>query len=69
MNVPLKLEDIVLFYTEDKVSYALDKEGKKYVCEKNLTELEDSLSACRVFPRANRQFIVNAEYIRGYKSV
>jgi len=67
MNVPLKLEDIVLFYREDKISYAVDREGKKYVCEKNLTELEESLGFSGFF-RANRQYIVNADYIRSYKS-
>ena len=67
VNVPLKLEEIVLFYTEDKISYAIDRAGKKYVCEKNLTELEEMLAIAGFF-RANRQYIVNAEYIRGYKS-
>jgi len=67
MNILLWLEDIVLFYTQNKISYAIDKEGKKYVCDKNLTELESELSDAGFF-RANRQYIINAEYIRGYKS-
>jgi DNA-binding LytR/AlgR family response regulator len=67
VNVALKLDEIVLFFTEDKVSYAVDRSGKKYVCEKNLTELEEMLAVAGFF-RANRQYIVNAEYIRGYKS-
>ena len=67
MNVPLRLEDIVLFYTEDKISYAVDRDGKKYICEKNLTELEELLTSGGFF-RANRQYIVNAEYIRSYKT-
>lgn len=66
-NILLRLEDIVLFYTENKVTYCIDKEEKKYLCDQNLGELEEEL--CNVgFFRANRQYIVNAEYIRGYKT-
>jgi DNA-binding LytR/AlgR family response regulator len=67
MNISLKLEDIVLFYTEDKVIYAIDRDGKKYVCDKNLSELDEELKDAGFF-RVNRQYLVNAEYIRGYKS-
>jgi len=66
MNILLRLEDIVLFFTQNKISYAIDKEGKKYVCDKNLSELELELNEAGFF-RANRQYIVNAEYIKGYK--
>jgi two-component system, LytTR family, response regulator len=67
MNIVLRLEDIVLFYTQNKISYAIDREGKKYVCDKNLTELESALGDAGFF-RVNRQYIVNAEYIKGYKT-
>jgi DNA-binding LytR/AlgR family response regulator len=66
-NVLLRLEDIVLFYTEDKIVYTLDKEGRKYLCEQNLSDLENILDNHRFF-RANRQYIVNISYIRGYKA-
>jgi DNA-binding LytR/AlgR family response regulator len=67
MNISLKLEDIVLFYTEDKIIYAMDREGRKYVCDKNLSELDEELKDAGFF-RVNRQYIINAEFIRGYKS-
>ena len=67
MNMSLKLEDVVLFYTENKIVYTIDKEGKKYVCEQNLSLLEEELGNTGFF-RANRQFLINAEYIKGYKS-
>jgi DNA-binding LytR/AlgR family response regulator len=67
MSVSLKLEDVVLFYTENKVVYTIDKEGRKYVCEQNLSLLEDALGNTGFF-RANRQFLINAEYIRGYRT-
>ena len=66
-NILLRLEDIVLFYTESKIIYTIDREGRKYICDKNLTELEMELSEANFF-RVNRQYIVNAEHIRGYKA-
>jgi len=67
MNILLRLDDIVLFYTESKIIYTIDREGKKYVCDKCLSELEEDLNDAGFF-RVNRQYIINSEYIRGYKS-
>jgi DNA-binding LytR/AlgR family response regulator len=67
VNILLRLEDIVLFYTESKIIYCIDQEGKKYVCDQNLGQLEEELSDAGFF-RVNRQYLVNAEYIRGYKA-
>lgn len=66
-NIALKLEDITLFYTENKVVYVLDRFSKKYISDKTLTELEHDLDG-NTFFRANRQCIININYIRGYKS-
>ncbi|MEO7961188.1 MAG: LytTR family transcriptional regulator DNA-binding domain-containing protein [Ginsengibacter sp.] len=65
-NIALKLEDITLFYTENKVVYVIDKCSKKYISDKTLTELEDDLDK-NVFFRANRQYIININYIRSFK--
>ncbi|MDQ6843887.1 MAG: response regulator, partial [Bacteroidota bacterium] len=35
-NIALKLEEITLFYTENKVVYVLDCFSKKYICDKTL---------------------------------
>jgi DNA-binding LytR/AlgR family response regulator len=67
-NVLLKIEDIVLFYTESRVVYVLDKEGRRYMCDQNLSELETLLDD-HTFFRANRQYIINIQYIRGYKTL
>ncbi len=67
-NVLLKIEDIVLFYTESRVVYVLDKEGRRYMCDQNLSELE-SLLDDHTFFRANRQYIINIQYIRAYKTL
>lgn len=63
----LKLDDIVLLYTENKLVYVIDKYGKKYVGEKTLGEMELELDD-RVFFRANRQYIININFIKGFKS-
>ncbi|MGC4034870.1 MAG: LytTR family DNA-binding domain-containing protein [Chitinophagaceae bacterium] len=67
VSISLRLDDVVLFYTENKIVYVIDRDGKKYLCDKNLGELEVELNESRFF-RVNRQYIVNAEYIHGYKA-
>ena len=66
-NISLRLEDIVFFFTENKVVYVVDKWNKKYIADKNLGELEEDLDR-DIFFRANRQYIVNINYIKGFKS-
>jgi DNA-binding LytR/AlgR family response regulator len=63
----LRLEDVVLLYTENKIVYVADKDGKKYMAEQNLSELITSLDET-VFFRANRQYIVNIAFIKSFKS-
>jgi DNA-binding LytR/AlgR family response regulator len=65
-NIALRLDDIVLLYSENKIVYVTDKTGKKYLTDKNLTELEEELDDT-IFFRANRQYILNMNYIRGFK--
>src|SRR5947208_13168173 len=38
-NISLRLEDIVLFFTENKIVYVVDKWSKKYLVDRNLGEL------------------------------
>jgi DNA-binding LytR/AlgR family response regulator len=66
-NIAMRLEDIVFFYTENKIVYVIDKNGKKYMTDKNLSDLEDELDDV-VFFRANRQYIVNLNYVKGFKA-
>ncbi len=62
----LKLEDIILFYTENRVVFVIDRFSKKYILDKTLTELETELDD-KIFFRANRQYIVNLDYVKGFK--
>lgn len=66
-NIALRVEEIVLFYTENKLVYVITQNGKKYLSDKNLGELELELDET-VFFRVNRQYLVNINYIRGFKS-
>jgi DNA-binding LytR/AlgR family response regulator len=64
--IALKLEDIVLLYTENKLVYVIDRYGKKYVGDKTLSEMEMELDESSFF-RANRQYIININFIKGFK--
>ena len=66
-NISVLLAHIVFFYTKDRIVYALDSSGKKYFAEENLTELERELDK-EVFFRANRQFIININYIKSFRN-
>lgn len=66
-HVPLKLEDIALFYTENRLTFLIDKEGKKYIVDNILSTLEQELDKTK-FYRANRQSIINIDFIKGYKT-
>jgi DNA-binding LytR/AlgR family response regulator len=66
-HIALKLEEIVLFYTENKLVYVIDRLGKKYLADKNLSDLEEELDS-NLFFRANRQYIININFIRGFKT-
>ena len=66
-NISLRMDDVVLFYTENKIVYVIDRWGKKYLADKNLSELEEELDDATFF-RANRQYIININFIRGFKA-
>ena len=62
----LKLEDVILFYTENKLVYVIDRYGKKYLSEKSLGDLQLELDPKHFF-RANRQYIININFVKGFK--
>lgn len=65
-NILLRLDDIVLFYTENKVVYVIDKLDKKYLIYSNLSEIEEDLDPL-VFFRANRQYIISINFIKSFR--
>jgi DNA-binding LytR/AlgR family response regulator len=67
INIALKTDEIAIIYTEDKLVFVIDREGKKYRVDKNLAELENELDPA-IFFRANRQYIINIGFIKSYRS-
>ncbi|MEP6594575.1 MAG: LytTR family DNA-binding domain-containing protein, partial [Ginsengibacter sp.] len=66
-HISLKIEDVALFYTENKIVYVIDKSGKKFTIDKTLNELETDLDK-KIFFRVNRQYIVNLSFVKSYRS-
>jgi two-component system LytT family response regulator len=63
----IKVEEVAYFYTEHKLVFLVDKEGKKYLAHaSNLTDLMAQLNK-KVFFRANRKYIININFIKKYK--
>ncbi len=66
-NIALRLEDVAIIYTQNKVVYVMDHCSKKYLCDKTLSELEAELDE-NIFFRVNRQYIVNINYVKSFKT-
>ena len=65
-TISIKLEEIVMFYTENRIVYVIDSVGKKYLSDRSLNELEEELNDS-IFFRANRQYIINLNFIKSFK--
>lgn len=60
--IALPAEKIAYFFSENKLSFIVSKDGKKYPIDQTLEELSDVLDP-RVFFRINRQYVVTFESI------
>ncbi|CAN5621810.1 LytTR family DNA-binding domain-containing protein [soil metagenome] len=56
--IPLDIQEIAYFYTEDKVSFIKTNTEQRFVVDNSLDELEQLLDPTSFF-RANRQFIIS----------
>lgn len=63
----LPVTEIAFIYRTDTIIFVVDKNEKKYFCDKNLSILETELSQ-QLFFRVNRKYIVNIDFVRGFKS-
>jgi two-component system LytT family response regulator len=59
----VEFRDAAYFYTEDKITFIVNKAGKRYPIDYSLEALEN-MADPRNFFRINRQFIVNIEAIQ-----
>jgi two-component system, LytTR family, response regulator len=66
-NISMPLENIVFFYTKNKIVYAIDYASKKYVVEGTLSRLEPELDS-NIFFRANRQYIINISHVKSFRA-
>jgi len=58
----VEVEDAIYFYTENKITFLISKEGKRYPIDFSLEKLEEGLDANAYF-RINRQFIISIKAI------
>jgi len=65
--VSIPLEEAAYFFTDQKVSFLVTKEGRKYLVNKTLKELEEELDP-KKFYRANRKYIIHISSIKSYRS-
>ena len=54
---------VAFFYTSDKITFLVNKEGKRYPLDYSLEQLDEMADQSKFF-RINRQFIVNIESIK-----
>ncbi len=64
-----RVEEIVAFYTEDKLTYLVTKEqGRQYLVDYSLNDLDGGLLDPTQFYRINRQYVISIEYILELKN-
>ncbi len=58
----INIEDVVYFYTEDKVNFLCTRDSRRFVIDFNLDTLESTLDP-KTFFRINRQYIIGIHSI------
>ena len=59
----VEINDVAYFFTQDKITFLVNKKGKRYPIDYSLEDL-CKISDPRSFFRINRQFIINIEAIK-----
>ncbi len=65
--IPIKTDDIAFFFIDTGIVKGVLFEGKKFILDKKLEDLEEELNP-KIFYRANRQFVINRNAIKSIKS-
>ena len=63
----LAVEDVACFVSVDKLAFALTRDGERHLVDGALADIERELDPARFF-RANRQTIVNADAVAGFRA-
>lgn len=66
--IPLNIKNIAVFYSVDRLIFAVDFSGKKFTIDKCLAEIEETVNT-RNFFRVNRSVIVNSDAIKEFKVI
>ncbi|HLY68437.1 MAG TPA: LytTR family DNA-binding domain-containing protein [Puia sp.] len=65
----IKTEDVVCLYTNQSLVYLIDRENSKLMVDaQNLSEVYEYIDH-QVFFKANRQYIVNINFVKNYKKI
>lgn len=64
--IALNLDEVAFFFTEHKIVFVRDFQGRQMIVDKNLGELENDLNKEQFF-RINRKFISNIKAIDRFK--
>jgi two-component system LytT family response regulator len=59
----VRQQDIAYFYTTDKITFMMTREGRKYPVDYTLENLEEMIDASKFF-RINRQYIIHIDAIK-----
>lgn len=59
----VEIRDVAYFYTQDKITFLITREGKRYPVDFSMEKLEEMLDPQQFF-RINRKFLVQVESIR-----
>jgi DNA-binding LytR/AlgR family response regulator len=65
--IALTSEDIAYFFTEHRIVFVKDFNGRQFIIDKNLSEIETDMDN-KQFYRINRKFITNINAIEKFKS-
>lgn len=66
--IPLNIRNIAIFYAVDRLIFAIDFSGKKFVIDKCLAEIEETVNT-RSFFRVNRSVILNSDAIKEFRVI
>jgi DNA-binding LytR/AlgR family response regulator len=64
--ITINLEDVAYFFTDHRIVFVRDLNGKQFITDKNLAEIETTLDP-KIFFRINRKFIANIKAIEKFK--
>ena len=59
----VEMREVAYFYTQDKITFLINKQGKRYPIEYSLEKLEEMVNPTLFF-RINRQFIIHIDAIK-----